>query len=134
MPFHLYCNRYCFSYHIIFFPGYFFSSMLWLAIRLSVAMLVLNCLVHCAVPNPRTLKENTTIAKEQLHNELKSISKTKLPNTASKQTATPTVKTTRKKTTKKITGPSFVDEFSLEEILFKGRQSSKKIMYSFSFS
>ena len=118
----------------MFFSGYFSSSMLWLVIRLSAATLVLNCLAHCAVPNPRTLKENPPTAKEQSHNELKSISKTKLPNPASKQTATPTVKTTRKATTKKITAPSFVDEFSLEEILFKGRQSSKKTTYSFSFS
>lgn len=91
-----------------------------------MALLVLNCLVHCAVPNPGTLGENPSIAKEQSHNELKSTSKTKLPNTASKQTATPTVKTTRKpETTKKTTAPSLVDEFSLEEILFKGRQSNE---------
>ena len=113
------------------FSGYFSFSMLWLVIRLSVAMLLLNCVVHCAVPNPRTLRENPPIAKDQSHNELKSTSKTKLPYTASKQTATPTVKTTRKETTKKTTAPSLVDEFSLEEILFKGRQSSKKTIVQF---
>ena len=104
--------------------------MSWLVIRLSVAMLLLNCLVYCAVPNP-TLRENPPIAKEQSHNELKSTSKTKLPNTASKQTAAPTVKTKRKETTKKTTAPALVEEFSLEDILFKGRQSSKKTVIQF---
>jgi len=98
--------------------------MLWLVIRLPVAMLVLKCLVHCAVPNP-TLRESPPIAKEQSHSESKSTSKTILPNTASKQPTTPTVKTTRKETTKKTTAPALVDEFSLEEILFKGRQSNE---------
>lgn len=100
--------------------------MLWLAIRLSVTMLVFNCLMPCAVPNP-TQRENPPIAKEQSPNKLQSTSKTIQPNTASKQTATPTVKTTRKETTKKTTAPALVEEFSLEEILFKGRQSSKKL-------
>lgn len=108
--------------------------MLWLVLRLSLAMLVLNRLVHCAVSNPdRTLRENPPSAKEQSNNELKSTSKTKLPSTASKQTATSTVKTTRKETTKKTQAPSLVDEFSLEEILFKGRQSSKKTIVQFFF-
>lgn len=98
--------------------------MLWFAIRLSVVMLLSNCLVHCAVPNS-SLRENQPIAKEKSHNELKSTSKTKRPTTASKRT-TPTVKTTRtKETTKKTTTPALVNEFSLEEILFKGRQSNE---------
>lgn len=129
MSFQLYCHRYCFICHIIydFSQAIFFPSMLWFAIRLSVVMLLLNCLVHCAVPNS-SLRENQPIAKEQSHNELKSTSaKPKRPTTASKRTATPTVKTTRtKETTKKTTTPALVNEFSLEEILFKGRQSSKK--------
>lgn len=108
----------------------FFPSMLWFAIRLSVVMLLSNCLVHCAVPNS-SLRENQPIAKEKSHNELKSTSKTKRPTTASKRT-TPTVKTTRtKETTKKTTTPALVNEFSLEEILFKGRQSSKKTFHLF---
>lgn len=133
MPFHLYCNRYYFSCQIIYvsFFRLFSPSMLWLVIRLSVAMFVLNCLVYCAVPNP-SLRENLPIAKEQQsRNELKSTSETKLPNIASKQTATPTVKTTRKETTKKTPAPALVNEFSLEEILFKGRQSSKKTVVQF---
>jgi len=104
----------------------FFPSMLWFVIRLSVVMLVLNCLVHCAVPNS-SLRENQPIAKEQSHSELKSTPEPKRPTAASKRTATPTVKTTKtKETTKKTTTPALVNEFSLEEILFKGRQSSKK--------
>ena len=95
-------------------------------------MLVLNCLVNCAVPNP-ALKENLPIGKDQSHNELKSTSETKRPNTASKKTATPTVKTARKETTKKTTTPALVNEFSLEEILFKGRQSSKKTIVQLFF-
>ena len=131
MPVHLYCNRYCFSCHFFFFFCRLFSlSMLWLVIRLSVTMLVLDCLMPCAEPNP-TLRENPPISKKPSPSELKSTSKTILPNTASKKTATPTVKTTRKETTKKTTAPALVEEFSLEEILFKGRQSSKKTIARF---
>lgn len=93
--------------------------MVWLVLRLAVAMFVLNCLVQCTEPNPSAIPTRPT------HSELRTSPETKLPNTVLKQTTRPTVKTTKKITAKKTAAPALVNEFSLNDILFKGRQSSK---------
>ncbi|XP_078355218.1 uncharacterized protein LOC144639801 [Oculina patagonica] len=96
--------------------------MLWLTLRLAVPLLVLNCLVYCAVANPSP----SPIRKEPTHSELRATPETKLPQRAGlKQTTRPTVKTTKKSTTKKTAAPALVNEFSLNDILFKGRQSNE---------
>ena len=102
--------------------------MVWLVLRLAVAMFVLNCLVQCTVPNPSAIP----IRKQPTHSELRTSPETKLPNTDLEPTIRPTVKTTKKITAKKTAAPALVNEFPLNDILFKGQQSSKsKDLYYF---
>ncbi|KAJ7390736.1 hypothetical protein OS493_022819 [Desmophyllum pertusum] len=99
----------------------FSSSMLWLQRRLAVLILALNCLVHCAVPN--TARRNEKLPTTPSHSDSRTDHEIKLPKTAgSKPTTRPT---TKKSTTKKTEAPELVNEFSLNEILFKGRQSNE---------
>lgn len=109
----------------------FSSSMLWLQRRLAVLILALNCLVHCAVPN--TARRNEKLPTTPSHSDSRTDHEIKLPKTAgSKPTTRPT---TKKSTTKKTEAPELVNEFSLNEILFKGRQSSKiTVLCSFSYA
>ena len=99
------------------------SQMLWCI----AFILALNCLVQCAEispPRTDTGKSPTTESEE------------KMPNTVSRQTRPEpqTIKTTSKNSPQKPVTPAPVNEFALNDILFRGRQSSKKVFLYFTFS
>lgn len=85
--------------------------MLWFII----SMLALDCLVQCAVPSPSRTETAKPVTTKQPNIE----------NTDSRQKAQPTVKTTKKSAPKKPATPAPVNEFALNDILFKGRQSNE---------
>lgn len=91
-------------------------------------MLALDCLVQCAVPSPSRTETAKPVTTKQPNIE----------NTGSRQKAQPTVKTTKKSAPKKPATPAPVNEFALNDILFKGRQSSKEtcssLLFQYSFS
>lgn len=104
-------------------------SMWWTAVQLALLLLVLTCLVQCAAP-PTTQKRESHPAptKRATSSKAKITLEVKQPNTKERQTARSMVKpaaTTRKVTTKKMTSPTPLKEFSLNEILFRGRQSNE---------
>lgn len=81
-------------------------------------ILALNCLVQCAEispPRTDTGKSPTTESEE------------KMPNTVSRQTRPEpqTIKTTSKNSPQKPVTPAPVNEFALNDILFRGRQSNE---------
>ena len=99
------------------------SQMLWCI----AFILALNCLVQCAEispPRTDTGKSPTTESEE------------KMPNTVSRQTRPEpqTIKTTSKNSPQKPVTPAPVNEFALNDILFRGRKSSKKVFLCFTLS
>ena len=100
-------------------------SMLWITAQLTLLLLVFHCLVQCTAPVPARKNEKLS-TKEPAKNKLKTTPEIKLPKTGAKPTAKAKVTaTTRKVIQKKTTTPAPLSEFSLDDILFRGRQSSK---------
>lgn len=93
---------------------------------MTLLLLVLNCLVQYAAPVPG--RKNETLPPTA-KSKPKATPTVKPPNTRPKQqTAKPTAKssaTTRRSTERKAAAPTQLKEFSLEEILFVGRQSNE---------
>ena len=120
----------CFRFLSIFYC-FILSSMIWITAQLALLLLVLNCLVQYAAPVPG--RKNETLSPTTKRKP-KATPTVKPPNTRAKQqTAKPTAKpsaTTRRHTEKKAAVLTPLKEFSLEEILFIGRQSSKWIVAS----
>lgn len=100
--------------------------MFWITAQVALLLLVLNCLVQYAAPVPG--RKNETLPPTA-KSKPKATPTLKPSNTRPKQqTAKPTAKssaTTRRSTERKAAAPTQLKEFSLEEILFVGRQSSK---------
>lgn len=107
------------------------SSMLWISAHLALPLLVLSCLLQCPAPTQTDAgkKEKKLSSREATKNQLTVSSKVKMSTVRLKEAARPTTKPsapTKKATTaKKATTPTPLNEFSLNDILFKGRQSSK---------
>ena len=102
--------------------------MLWSTVHLAIPLLVLNCLVQCAAPASARKNEILPTSREPTKSKLRITLEVKVTNTRSKEPARPTAKATtarKKATAKKITTPPPLKEFSLDEIIFRGRQSSK---------
>lgn len=105
--------------------------MLWISAHLALPLLVLSCLLQCPVPTQTAAgkKESKLSSRGASKNQLTISSKVKMSTVRLKETARPTTKPaapTKKATTaKKATTPTPLNEFSLNDILFKGRQSSK---------
>jgi len=101
--------------------------MLWITAQLTLLLLVFHCLVQCAAPVPARKNEKLS-TKEPAKNKLKTTPEIKLPKTGAKPTASSTAKvtaTTGKVIQKKTTTPAPLSEFSLDDILFRGRQSNE---------
>lgn len=105
--------------------------MWWTGIQLAIPLVVLNSLVQCAdLPSSWKKPEDThpTVTKGPTRSKVEATLEIKQANIRQKQTERSTVKppaTTTKVTSKKTTSPSPMKEFSLDDILFRGRQSSE---------
>ena len=103
--------------------------MWWTGIQLAIPLVVLNSLVQCAdLPPSRRKEPHPPATKEPIRSKVEATLEIKQANIRQKQTERSTVKppaTTRKFTTKKTTSPSPMKEFSLDDILFRGRLSSE---------
>ena len=104
--------------------------MLWISAHLALPLLVLSCLLQCPAPTQTDAgKKEKKSSREATKNQLTVSSKVKMSTVRLKEAARPTTKPaapTKKATTaKKATTPTPLNEFSLNDILFKGRQSSK---------
>ena len=105
--------------------------MLWISAHLALPLLVLSCLLQCPAPTQTAAgkKENKLSSREATKNQLTVSSKVKISTVRLKETARTTTKPsapTKKPTSaKKTTTVTPLNEFSLNDILFKGRQSSK---------
>ena len=96
--------------------------MLWITAHLVAPLLVLTCLVQCASLVPAQRNEVLSTTKEPTKSKVKiKPDGVKLSDDHQKQKAPPTKKMTPKKTTT----PTHLNEFSFDDILFRGRQSSK---------
>lgn len=81
--------------------------------------------MQCTAPVPARKNEKLS-TKEPAKNKLKTTPEIKLPKTGAKPTAKAKVTaTTRKVIQKKTTTPAPLSEFSLDDILFRGRQSNE---------
>ncbi|XP_015758491.1 PREDICTED: uncharacterized protein LOC107337772 [Acropora digitifera] len=103
--------------------------MWWTGIKLAIPLVVLNSLVQCAdLPPSRKKEPHPTATKGPIRSKVEATLEIKQANIRQNQTERPTVKppaTTRKVTTKKTTSPSPMKEFSLDDILFRGRLSNE---------
>lgn len=103
--------------------------MWWTGIQLAIPLVVLNSLVQCAdLPPSRKKEPHPTATKGPIRSKVEATLAIKQANIRQKQTERPTVKppaTTRKVTSKKTTSPSPMKEFSLDDILFRGRLSNE---------
>lgn len=103
--------------------------MWWTGIKLAIPLVVLNSLVQCAdLPPSRKTEPHPIATKGPIRSKVEANLAIKQANIRQKQTERSTVKppaTTRKVTTKKTTSPSPMKEFSLDDILFRGRLSNE---------
>lgn len=103
--------------------------MWWTGIQLAIPLVVLNSLVQCAdLPPSRKKEPHPTATKGPIRSKVEATLEIKQANIRQKHTERPTVKppaTTRKVTSKKTTSPSPMKEFSLDDILFRGRLSNE---------